>query len=79
MITRESWLKALSEAGLPTHDDDDPNATTIDEFAAMFGLAQSTAKHRLEKLVAIGKATRSSKYVTNDNGRTNRCRAYRLL
>lgn len=58
-ISRDEWLKALTDAGL--HETDDQEAVTVPEFAAMFGLDRQTADRRLKRLEAIGKATRVRK------------------
>ena len=57
-ISRDEWLKALQEVGIEREND--PDALTIDEFAAMFGMARTTAQHRLERLVAAGKTKPST-------------------
>jgi len=68
MINRDQWLNALTEVGLAY--DDDPDAITINEFAAMIGTQRIAAKTRLDALVAAGKATRTRK---------NNAIAYRLV
>lgn len=75
-ITRDDWLQALGEAGQDLQDDD--QALTSMEFATMFGIARSTAMARLEALVTAGKAVETRKR-QQINGRTTRCRAFRLL
>lgn len=54
-ITRDEWLKVLTEAGLdaPT---DDPEALTVNDFMVLTGLNLATASRRLKTLVAAGKA-----------------------
>lgn len=76
-ITRDDWLKALGEAGRDDLQDDD-QALTSTQFAAMFGIARSTAMARLEALVTAGKAIETRKR-QQTNGRMVRCRAFRLI
>lgn len=78
LIGREEWLKALADAGL--HDDtDDQSALTATEFMRMFGLTETTARHRLDQLVAAGKAIETKKLATDGRGHRIRCRAFRLV
>lgn len=77
-ISRDEWLAALHEAGL-TADEDDRDAITAAEFAAMFSLTRLTAERRLRALEAAGKATRTRKRATLGNGRVMACVAYRLV
>ncbi len=75
-ISRDEWLTALKDAEIePEHDAD---AVTIHEFAAMFGLKMGAAKHRLETLVELGKATRTRKRQPSVSGRMIGYIAYRL-
>lgn len=76
-IDRDVWLKALADTGFdPAEDDQD--ALTLGEFAAMFGMKTTTASGRLEQLVASGAATRTKKWTTNGRGHRLHLRAYRL-
>lgn len=75
-ISRDLWLKALQDAGL--HEDDDPHATTVDEFMAMFGLKRAAAVRKLEELAAKGKARRTHKRQATPHGKTVSYVAYRL-
>ena len=76
-ITKDEWLKALAEAG--EDDASDDLAITGTEFMAMMGVDRQTARRRLEKLVALGKATRTVKRELLTDGRKVRCVAYRLV
>jgi predicted ArsR family transcriptional regulator len=73
-ITRDEWLSALNE---PVNND--PNAITVVELAAMLQIGRTAAKERMAKLVKDGKAVRLSKIVTNQDGRRHRVPAYKLL
>ena len=75
-INRDEWLKALAECG--EDDRSDPDAITSTEFMAMMGVDRQTARRRLEKLVAVGKATRTIKRERLSDGRTVRMNGYRL-
>ena len=77
-ISRDEWMKALTEAGL--HDqEDDQAAVTVTEFAAMFGIHRLRAARQLEALAKAGKAHKTYKRTrTPDGGRTFRYIAYRL-
>ena len=75
-ITRDEWLKALAEIGLSSEHD--AEAITIGEFAALFGVPIGTARHRLNRLVAAGKATRTRKNGVSRYGRATAFVAYRL-
>lgn len=76
-ITRDEWLHALAEAG----DDgiDDQDAITTSEFMAMMGVNRDTARRKLERLVAAGKAARTTKREHATDGRWIRCIGYRLV
>lgn len=78
MITRDEWLKALVEAGVGGRPDDREALTTA-EFGAMMGLNELNARRQLEKLVAAGKATRTSKWSNGKDGRRLSMNAYRLV
>lgn len=72
-ISRDDWLKALSEAGLV--DADDPDAVTASEFAEMFGTTHQSARRVLKALVAQGAAMLSKRKVPGRAVVT----AYRLI
>ena len=76
-ISRDEWLKALSEAGYKDGQDD-PTAITVAEFAAMVGLNRQTAVRRLHAMVAAGKATRTQKRSQSSDGRTVVMQAFKL-
>lgn len=75
-ISRDEWLKALTDVCGTFENDQE--AVTILEFAAMFGLERQAAVRRLEAMVAAGKARRTKKVVRDDYGRTRSYIAYRL-
>jgi hypothetical protein len=77
-ISRDEWLKALSDAGL--HDDtDDQSALTTIEFMQMFDLCETTARNRLAALVKAGKAIETTKVFVNARGHRLRARAFKLV
>lgn len=78
MITRDEWLRALTEAGVASPDVDDQDAVTIIEFQEMFGLPRNTAAFKLRALVTAGKATETRKVVLNSYGRRQSLKAWRL-
>ena len=75
-ITRDEWLNALREAGL--HDEDDPGALTVMEFAALMGYKRTAAHRRLLLLVQAGKAKQTTKRMSDGQGRRLIVTAYRL-
>jgi DNA-binding IclR family transcriptional regulator len=75
MINRDDWLEALGHSIAPP----DPDAVTVAEFAAMFGLALATASRRLKALVAEGKAQQTYKIVPRMGGVGYRSPAFRLV
>jgi DeoR/GlpR family transcriptional regulator of sugar metabolism len=77
-ITRDDWLKALSDAGF---DDttDDQDAVTTQEFAEMTSVHPMTASRRLQALVKLGKAERTFKQQLAPDGRRVRYVAYKLI
>ena len=77
MITRDDWIKALTEANVST--DNDQDAVTVREFASMTGLGSWMAGYYLRKLYAMGKATRTSKRGVDMGGRPRTLVAYRLI
>lgn len=76
-ISRDLWLKALTEAGESVVDDQ--SATTTTEFMQMFGVNRMTAKRRMDKLVKAGKATRTTKRERLPDGRILTCVGYLLV
>ena len=76
-INRDEWLSALEAAGMS--QEDDQQAITVHEFAAMFDLRRFTAERKLAELVKTGKAIRTLKLTTSPSGRRMRYVAYRLL
>jgi len=75
--TRDDWLRALDDAGVMSTQDDQ-QAVTVKEFAAMMGFTNMTASRRLQALAAAGKATRTVKVARVANNRRFPCVAYRL-
>lgn len=76
-INREEWLKALSEAGMPSDSDD--QALTVAEFAKMLGTKRTTAHARLQRLVTAGKAVQTRKRCVRSDGDVIMTTAYRLV
>lgn len=76
MITRDDWLKALSEAH--PEPENIPGVMTCQELADMLGVNFSTAKRRVLVLMKQGKAQETTKRVRVGSG--TRCvTAYRLM
>ena len=77
MITREDWLRALAEAGVPTENDQ--AAVTVAEFATMMDLTLWMAGYHLRNLHRNGRAVRTSKRGQDGLGRRKMLVAYRLV
>jgi len=77
-ITRDDWMQAMADAGM-AQAEDDQSAITVKEFMAMFDppMTFNPAKAALEKLVTMGKATKTFKRV-RDGVRVDNKPAYRL-
>ena len=78
-ITRDEWLKAMSEAGLTTHEVDDQSALTVPEFAEMMKCPRGTADTKLRALEHHGKAIKTRKTVLNSYGRLVSMKAFKLV
>lgn len=76
-ISRDLWLKALEEVG--ESQTNDPDAITITEFAATFGLGRQAAARRLAVLAKAGKAIRTQKKAPSLRGFMVSHIAYRLV
>lgn len=77
-ISRDEWLKALNEAGLPTESDEE--ALTASEYAELMGgIPRSTANGHLDRLVRAGKAIRTWKRQIRSDGDTIMSPAFRLV
>ena len=76
-ITRDDWLQALADAGVPLEDD--RGAVTVNEFAEMFALTSWMAAYHLRNLHAKGRAVRTSKRGPDTAGRQKMLVAYRLV
>jgi len=74
-ITRDEWLKALGEADCQ----DDPEALSPSELAALLGVTTTCARFRIKKLVELGRAIRVTKIMTRPDGGRIRVPAYKLL
>lgn len=74
-INRDEWLRALAEAEGPT----DQGAVTANEFGEITGIPRKTAADRLERLVGLGKASRTFKFTISRSGQRRRVTAYRLV
>ena len=77
-LSRDLWIKALEEAGIQGGVDDQ-DAMTVHEFAAMMGLAPTTARYQLARLVSTGKATKTTKMGRDSRGHRTCYVSYRLL
>lgn len=75
-INRDEWLSALQAAEIPLEDEQD--AVSVIEFAAMIGMARHAAKKRLEELVTRGLARQTYKW-TENNGRRAHVKAFVLV
>ena len=76
-ILRDEWLKALTEATGYTMTDD-PEAVTVLEFGAAFGLKRETARRKLEDMVKAKRAVRTQRRILAA-GRMMPVAAYRLV
>ncbi len=78
MITRDDWLAALETAqAMPPEGD--PDALTMTELCALFDRGRNTTDLIIKKLVAAGKAERTTKPIRMVNGAWRRAPAYRLV
>lgn len=77
MITRESWLEAVRQAGFDAIEIH-AEAMTLREFADLLGLSRSRAEDRMRQLVATGVVTLVRKYVTRSDGSRYPVPAYLL-
>jgi predicted transcriptional regulator len=79
MITRDDWLKALTEAQaapLP----DDPTVLTLRELGELLKLSREQASRKVQFLVEAGKAERTTKLIRRAGDMYPRkVNAYRLL
>ena len=76
-ISRDEWLKALSDAGVQTASD--PDALTIAEYMELMGLNRSAAGSHMKALVAAGKAIKTMKRGPRADGKIAHMVAYRLV
>ena len=76
-MNREAWLSAVKDTAEPLTDD--PDAMTAVEFAALYNIAENTARGRLRALLTSGRVEAVTKWVTYDSNRRVRTRAYRLV
>ena len=74
-ISRDEWLAALGEADTPN----DPDALTKQELCGLLKVSRSAVQERLARLLAEGKATRTTKIVKDGMGRRLRVPAYKLV
>lgn len=74
-INRDEWLAAVRELE-PVNDQD---ALTITELAALLGTKVTATRERMSKMLAEGKATRTTKLVSDNYGRSQSVPAYRLV
>jgi hypothetical protein len=80
-ITRDEWLKALTDVGIKAArpEDIDQGALSIAEYAEMFGISTDTGGKQLRALVVQGKAKRVMKWRNGSDGRRYLSSAFRLL
>lgn len=74
-INRDDWLQAFGDAAMPN----DPDALTVLELAAMFGIHRQMAARRINELLKAGKAISTFKQTMNASGYTRRVAAYKLI
>jgi hypothetical protein len=74
-ISRDEWLRALGDTVIPP----DPDAITSSEFAQMIGRGIIAARVRLDRMVAEGKAERTTKAIRRKDGVAQVVAAYRLV
>ena len=77
-ITRDEWLTALNEAAQPEPPAETDLKTAL-ELAEMSGVSRHTMNIRLARLVAQGKAERTTKPFKRTNGSVITVTAYRLI
>lgn len=77
-ITRDDWMRALSEAGI-NDGEDDQSALTVAEFTALIGCSsRQAAVRRLNVLEVAGKAKRTTKRSRTTDGKVIMMSAWRL-
>lgn len=76
-ITREEWLKALSEVG--QFAEDDQGAILISDVMAMCKIKRHTAERRMRMMVEAGKAIKTHKRAVAGDGRVRHMVAFRLV
>ena len=76
-MTRDDWLAAIHDA-MPQLEED-ANAMTGQEFAALRSCSLSTARLQLKQWEEIGKVERVMKPIIDVAGRRLRVPAYRLI
>ena len=74
-ISRDEWLAAMGEADTPN----DPDALTKLELCALLKISRSAMQERLARMLAEGKATRTTKMTKDGMGRRLRVPAYKLV
>lgn len=77
-ITRDEWLAALNEAAQPLPPEETDTMSAV-ELAKMFGVSRHTMNFRLERLMEMGKAERTTKRIRRTNGSVITVTAYRLI
>lgn len=75
-INHSEWLEALGEASRPEAD---PMALTVEEIGKLLKLQRAAATRRAEIMVAEGKATKVTKWITATDGTLRRVIAFKLL
>jgi predicted ArsR family transcriptional regulator len=74
-ISKEQWLKALNEA----QGENDPEALTVEEIAALLGLSKPAARGRIDLLLKQQRLVKTRKIITRDNGRPFPVLAFKLV
>ena len=76
-ISKDDWLKAISDIGYETVDDQ--SAVTIREYADMMGIPLGTASGHLRSLEKHGRAVKTTKRCASAAGRMLMHVAYKLV
>ena len=76
-IDRALWEKAVTDVYGPL--DTTTDCLTSTEFAALFKIGVTTAKTRLKRLMAAGRAVMVTKLTRDTSGRFHPVTAYRLV
>lgn len=75
-INEDDWLAAVGEAQRAEPAPSD--AMTVSEFAALLGMGRIAAQARLNKMVSLGLATRTTKMIRKTTGGLYTAPAFKL-